>query len=101
MAKMIEPFPLIENNEVSWIRAKAILPEDAEILSFQEFDGNICAWAIIDTEKRTVTRTFYVFQGGLFFEPTRRGKNMKFLGTCIFPSPTGKNPHAKHIFELI
>lgn len=64
---------LVDEQQVS-------LPKDAEILSVQVQNGNICLWALVDPEAEKETRYFEIFRTGHLIYCDMRIER-KFIGT--------------------
>lgn len=52
------------------------LPEGSEILRVAYQDYDICLWALVDTTKNLVKRTFKIFGTGMYFDG-----DCKYIGT--------------------
>jgi len=66
----------LENSDTQSIE----MPKNAKILTIQEQLGDICLWAMVDTEKKTETRHFEIFGTGesIYCD---MGIERKYIGT--------------------
>lgn len=67
------------------------MPADAEVLSFQLQDKDLCAWALVDPEAYQVPRGFVIVGTG--HEVPKR--LLKFIGTAQ------QGPFVWHLFEVL
>ncbi|MEN6293881.1 MAG: hypothetical protein ABFD07_17925 [Methanobacterium sp.] len=70
------------------------LPEDAEVLTVQNQNGNICMWVRLDPTAPKVYRTFGVFGTGW---NVITGSNFKYIGTVQLDG----GAFVFHIFEWV
>ena len=71
----------------------ARLPEDAQILTVSVQDNRICLWALVDTNKPNIFRSFVVYGTGQ--DMTNTINRLKYIGTVHI------NPFVWHIFEVL
>ena len=89
--KTIWKFP-IEITDVQPVN----MPQGAEILSAQMQGGQLCLWALVDSEKLTTERVIEVFGTG---NPIHvdMGVGRKFIATA----QTAQMPLVWHVFERL
>jgi len=86
--KTIWKYPVLIMDEI-WV----YMPMGAEILDVQEQQGNICLWALVDTDKPLVKRKFRVFGTGKPVDLDYDELTWEFIATV-------QNKHVVwHIFE--
>ena len=76
------------------------MPAGAEVLSVHVQRGEVCMWALVETEARMEIRTFGVFGTGHTVDPCPRGDrwghdSWHFLGTVLLEN----DALVFHIFE--
>ena len=71
------------------------MPQDAEVLSFNNQLEKFCIWALVDTDKPRVTRKFGLMgTGRTHSQPDKIGK---FIGTALFEHGI----YVFHLFEML
>lgn len=76
------------------------MPAGAEVLSVHVQRGEVCMWALVDTEARMVNRKFGVFGTGHTVDPCPQGDHLgpnrwHFLGTVLLENDS----LVFHVFE--
>lgn len=72
------------------------MPIGAEILHVDSQDGELCLWALVDTNPGTpVTRVISVVDTGRRLWPEREGRRNDYIGSVVI------SPSVWHVFELL